>query len=74
MKEFNLRVYGAADFKVEADTKAEAVAKLHKMFDRSNPVDPLTGRVISTNVTCQGFLILVPEKTEEFHHYDDPDV
>jgi hypothetical protein len=72
-KQFTIRCYGAMDFRVAARTAKAAVTRLNRMFDKDNPVDPISGRQISTGLLALGFYVLLPKDTKEFKH-GDPDV
>ena len=65
---FNVRAYGAMDFKVMAETKFQAIAKVNQMFHQDHEHDPLTGKVITDKVLALGFMVLVPDQTQEFQH------
>jgi len=73
-KMFTIRAYGALDLRVAATSPSAAVRRVNRMFDKENPVDPISGRQISTNMMAVGFYIFLPKDTKEFRHVDDPDV
>ena len=71
MPRFNVRAYGCIDFQVDDLDLEAAKRKINRMFDRDNPVDPLTSRIITPSVTCAGFMILLPSDTMEQPDHDD---
>lgn len=73
-KNYTIRAYGALDVRVSATSLKAAIHRVNRMFDKENPVDPISGRQISTNMMAVGFYVFLPQDTKEFRHVDDPNV